>query len=619
MLGIGLLLGGLMIATSAAPAGAISPPSDGTPAPATAGISASEPGSETSFTPALQTEIQIGEGAMPADFIASPDGAFGYAVSNASNEFVIIDLERNEVVDRIDTPLTGGDELHISPDGTRAYFNVIDGYASRGIGVVDLVNRAFVAHLTDVLKEIQEIVVTGDGGDMYVLNSSGIVARYDLASGVEVARHDFREFNPYALLLTQDDTRLLVGHGRNIYTLDASTLDVLQSITVPEVTAVSDLSVDANEDRVYFSDAGGSWLGVYNPTSNEVVTQVSVGARMGDVVGSDEHDRAFSTVASWDMLMAADFAAGVRSESFREMPAAPFSVSRNPANGDLLVANSGWYNDEPGSTVTVVHRPGVTAPADQPVEALGELVRFEVSTTGIKNTRGGGVVWQASSDGDTWEDIDGATDEQLDVLVSAQSVQQYYRVRWSDDFWGERGVSAAARMVAPAPRLVFDEELPRGIVGEAYPDTVFTATGVADLSWSLVDPTALPAGLELDEHTGTLSGTPQDAGEFHLGVRVTDAFGSDEREYGLRVDVAAAGGPGALPGETPGGEPVPAPAPDEPLGGKNLDGGVAGDARAPQLSATGGAPLGWAAGAAGVIIGLGVLMVLRARLRARKS
>lgn len=63
---------------------------------------------------------------------------------------------------------------------------------------------------------------------------------------------------------------------------------------------------------------------------------------------------------------------------------------------------------------------------------------------------------------------------------------------------------------------------PTGLVGRDYRTQLKVKDGIPPYEWELVAPDALPSGLTLDVHTGTISGIPSQAGNFRLNVMVTD-------------------------------------------------------------------------------------------------
>ncbi len=606
---VGTILGVALVFSAALPATAIDRPADDDGPVATQPRTAGTP----TFTPDLQTDIHIGDEVQPSDFVSSPDGKWGYVVARELQEFVVINMSTREVEKRIAIPTEGGAFIRVSADGTRAYFALQQQYTSVGIGVIDLTAGTYVTTLASTPDNIQEIVVAQDGSTLHVLNLDGDVVRLDATTGAELAHTKLPGTNFYGLARIDDGNTVLVGRGTTVYRLDPTTLAELSSFTVPGVNAVAHFRVDTTDERVYFTDAQGSGLGVFNPKTGDLTSLVSVGNVMDEVIGFDDLNRSFGNVPYWDYLMAADHATGKRSESVRVMPDAPFSMSKNPVTRDLLSANGGWSNAEKGSTVSIVNAPSVSDPNDAAVTRVGDSVRFETEAVGIKRGHGGGIIWQSSPDGETWTDLEGETFEQLDVVADADTVKLEYRVRYYDDFWGQRGASAGARITAPAPKITFDAPLKDGIVGEAYPATQFTATGQDDLAWETPQATkatvsGLPDGMTFDLADATLSGTPTEAGTYTFVVRVTDAFGEDSREYSLTVtDDEDPTGP-TTPPTDPGTPPTGPTGPN--AGGESGKG---------SLSDTGGvSPLLLSLIAAGIVAagGAGIVFARRGRGRA---
>lgn len=338
----------------------------------------------TAFTPDLQTEIHIADDSMPNDFVSSADGTTGYVTSRGLNEFTIIDMQTRTVSARIATPGTGGDDIRLSDDGTLAYYVIMQGAFPAGIGMIDLTTGTFLREFTEVARNIQQLELTPDGASLYALGLDGDVVHLDATTGEELGRTQLPGMNAHGLLLIAGESKLLVGIEDTVFTLDATTLEQLDVATFSGVSAIASLRIDTTEDRVYFADSAGTALGVFNPATGAEIGRIAVGSPMHFVVGDDANNRAFGNVPYWGKLMAADYTAGVRSESFRDTPTASFSIHKNPVTGELLAANAGFRNGVKGSTVTIINAPGVSDPSDAEIAALGETVRFETNAVGIK-------------------------------------------------------------------------------------------------------------------------------------------------------------------------------------------------------------------------------------------
>ena len=65
--------------------------------------------------------------------------------------------------------------------------------------------------------------------------------------------------------------------------------------------------------------------------------------------------------------------------------------------------------------------------------------------------------------------------------------------------------------------------LPDGLKGTSYEQGLSVIRGAEPYTWTLAQSTALPPGLNLDQATGTIAGTPTEAGLFVFAVQVVDA------------------------------------------------------------------------------------------------
>ena len=70
-------------------------------------------------------------------------------------------------------------------------------------------------------------------------------------------------------------------------------------------------------------------------------------------------------------------------------------------------------------------------------------------------------------------------------------------------------------------RIVTDSPLPSGTVGQNYSVTLIAAGGTQPYKWLVIG--NLPQGLNLNQDTGQISGTPTTAGTFAFNIQVTDS------------------------------------------------------------------------------------------------
>gem|GEM_PF-6571555 len=89
--------------------------------------------------------------------------------------------------------------------------------------------------------------------------------------------------------------------------------------------------------------------------------------------------------------------------------------------------------------------------------------------------------------------------------------------------------SDASFTTAPTPLVLTTTTgaLTTGVVGEVYSRTLSAAGGASPYTWSVIGG-SLPAGLNLDSNSGTVSGNPTVAGESTFTVKVTDATPQDD-------------------------------------------------------------------------------------------
>ena len=120
----------------------------------------------------------------------------------------------------------------------------------------------------------------------------------------------------------------------------------------------------------------------------------------------------------------------------------------------------------------------------------------------------------------------------------------YFKWLGSDDKLYVPGDSVPADVTTLTARFVPDtytvivttDTLPDGKTGKAYSHTL-TAISTAPITWS-IDEGVLPAGLNLNEKTGEISGIPTAAGTATFTVKAENSEGSDTRALSITVNNA---------------------------------------------------------------------------------
>ena len=121
--------------------------------------------------------------------------------------------------------------------------------------------------------------------------------------------------------------------------------------------------------------------------------------------------------------------------------------------------------------------------------------------------------------------------------------------------------------ISVTPLSITTTSLPSGSIGQSYSQTIKTIGGIAPLSFSITQGT-LPQGLNLNQSTGEISGTPiLPAGQSSFTVRVQDAGGQSDTQP-LSISISLFNAPNITT--------------------TTLQGGVVGQAYSQTLHATGG-------------------------------
>ncbi len=127
------------------------------------------------------------------------------------------------------------------------------------------------------------------------------------------------------------------------------------------------------------------------------------------------------------------------------------------------------------------------------------------------------------------------------------------RVQDAGGLADEQALSITINQPAPPPSPnITTTTLPAGTIGQAYNQTLQASGGTGGLTWSIVAGN-LPAGLNLDQATGVISGTPLvPAGTSNFTVRVADAAGQDDTQA-LTIVINLANPPVITTTALPGG------------------------------------------------------------------
>ena len=97
----------------------------------------------------------------------------------------------------------------------------------------------------------------------------------------------------------------------------------------------------------------------------------------------------------------------------------------------------------------------------------------------------------------------------------------------------EPAVTAKIRVKLIAPPTITTDALPGGTIGAAYSQRLF-ANGTEPITWHVADG-ELPKGLNLNETTGEISGTPTAEETATFTVRALNSVGNDKKELSITI------------------------------------------------------------------------------------
>jgi hypothetical protein len=175
-------------------------------------------------------------------------------------------------------------------------------------------------------------------------------------------------------------------------------------------------------------------------------------------------------------------------------------------------------------------------PQITPTTLPGGTVGVAYDPTTLQATGGNGTLTWTISAGSLPPGLTGLPSTGSTVTISGTPTSQgtfNFTVRVTDSL-GQSDTQALSIVInsappPPTPPDITTTSLPAGTVGEAYSQTVEATGGTGGLTWSIVPGTGtLPLGLDLDQSTGVISGTPLlPGGESTFTVRVADTIGQE--------------------------------------------------------------------------------------------
>lgn len=168
----------------------------------------------------------------------------------------------------------------------------------------------------------------------------------------------------------------------------------------------------------------------------------------------------------------------------------------------------------------------------------GYTVRLTATLTNDSSSRG--VIWTLNGPG-TLSPQTGTSVTYLAPALSNNRTVQTATVTATSV--ADSTKTASAQITVNPPPLITSSMLPQGTAGSGYSQIVTESGGTQPFVWS-IDYGAIPPGLNIESDSGTISGTPTQAGTWYFEVRLADAVGMMSQQPFLSVEIASNAAPG---------------------------------------------------------------------------
>ena len=311
----------------------------------------------------------------------------------------------------------------------------------------------------------------------------------------------FNQNGAAELTITLEGTNTIAAVGKGIYVLASSTGGANLTIT-------GDGSLDASASQIGIwvqSNGGNATLTIQNA---DVTAENSSSSGDGVTVQADSGSSASLSVNGGSLTATGS---GTHGAGIRFLFGSSDSSSRTPSltvSGNTIVRANGGISDNSNTDLQI---------------GVGDNSSGGIVFDGNKGTVYGSVELQENltiGEGESLTIPDGASlnTGSHEVIVNGGTLT---------------GGDKITGTVKYAPAIT-TESLPNGTVNEEYSQTL-AATGSDTITWSLADGSSLPAGLNLDENTGKIYGTPTTAEKSTFTVTATNTYGSASREFTLTI------------------------------------------------------------------------------------
>ena len=231
--------------------------------------------------PEFSTGTAGTDGDAPQGVALSLDGGHAFVTNFDSGTVSVINTVSNAIEETIDVE-DGANGVVLSRDGAHAYVANTD---SDSVSVID-------ADTFDVITTIAvgdapwNLAVNPDGSRVYVANGNDTVSVIDTRTNTVIG--SLNTDDPIDIAFSPDGTRAYVTNFSDdaVTVFDATTYNVLTTITVGD--APTGVAVSPDGTRVYVTNTASDSVTVIDGDTNEVLTTVNVGDFSADVAVSGD-------------------------------------------------------------------------------------------------------------------------------------------------------------------------------------------------------------------------------------------------------------------------------------------------------------------------------------------
>ncbi len=506
----------------------------------------------------------------PARLVADPARDRVYATVQATNSVVVIDTTTLQVIATIPIGSSPTD-MAISMDGTTLYV-VNTGSTLAAVGIIDL--DTLTTRPSFSLAGSPIAIAAGLNGHVYVSASSSFessIYQIDGTTGAVQAQFNTNAYDNDLFQISPDGTRLFVAstgtEPGSLESFDVST-DTPAALQSNSQASENDSQLVISHNGKYLclpSGGGNPGAGNYSTFlfSTADITQhygsFANGAYPGPLAFSPDDSVAYQTRSGTGLVIDAfstttffaNMEVNLPTIGSQGYPDEVNAIVTDRTGSYLFVAESSFDGTATdGQLAVLTTGTGTLIPS-----SVLPVITSSLSATGTQNTP---FTYQITASGTPTSynaysyDATGNTASALPAGLSVDTVTglisgtptssgYFYITISASNASGTASASLTLNIsytTTSSPPVVTTTSLPDGVVGQPYSATITATNSPIEF-----DSNGLPAGLTLNESTGTISGTPTASGVFNVLFTVYNDYSGGSATLSLTIDAAPATAP----------------------------------------------------------------------------